>query len=197
MGEVFEIRTAAQLRVFNAPGTRAVFEALLDRGAEGAGSSAAEVGARAGLSAESAHYHLRKLVRIGLVRETGQRETGARPEKVFALTSRRVELRPGRRGPAYAREVVRGVRLMLRRAEREFERASDHGERFATRPRVGRHMAWLTPDEVGEIDRLEARLDDLIRAADRRARVQGRSGRERVAVTMVLCPVERGEAPAD
>lgn len=190
MSETFELRTAAQLRVFNAPATRAVFEAMLDVNERG--DSARAIGERAGLSPESAHYHLKKLGRLGLAEEVGLRETGARPERLFGLTTKRVELRPGKRGPAYVREVVRGVRLMLRRAEREFAEASSAGpatDGLNTRPRVSRHVGWLTPDEVGQVDRLESRLAELLQRAEKRAEGEGREGRERVAITMTLAPI--------
>ncbi|MEQ8768883.1 MAG: winged helix-turn-helix domain-containing protein [Phycisphaerales bacterium] len=190
MGRVFEIRTAGQLRALNAPARREIVEALMDRAATDPGMSAREIADRAGLSTEATHYHLGKLMAIKIVEEVGQRRTGARPEKLFALTCDDIELTRGKRGPAFVRELVRGVRLLLRRVEREYGRASEAGA-FETRPRAVRLIGWMTPAEAQRVCDLSAEAERLVRDADARARAEGLAGRERIAVTAVLAPVER------
>ncbi|GJM19611.1 MAG: hypothetical protein DHS20C14_18240 [Phycisphaeraceae bacterium] len=190
MGTEFEIRTVRQLRALTPPARREVVEALLDRARGGEGVPAREIAVRAGLSIESTHYHLGELAKIGILKEVGQRPTGARPEKLFSLTCDRIELKRGKRSPAYVRELVRAVRLMLRRAEREYADASPDGT-FVTRPRIARSIAWMTPEDVEEIAKLNAKIEQIARGADKRAHDQGLGGRERVAVTTIISPTDR------
>ncbi len=190
MHDEFEVRTVSQLRVINAPARRAIFEALLE-----GPQSAASIGARCGQSPEAVHYHIKRLQEIKLVRIAEERETGARPEKIFELTHRRLELKRDRRGPAFMRELVRGVRLMLRLAEREYEQASDVVEPHR-RPRIARFIAWLSTDDLKQVERLEAELDAILRNANERANRVGPAGRERVAITILLAPVEDPKNPS-
>jgi|GEM_PF-2874507 len=193
MRRVYEIRTVRQLREINTPARLGVFEAMLDASrAGGEGLTSREIGDRAGVSPESAHYHLGRLESIGLVERVGLRQTGARPEKLYALTCDRLELAPTRRGPAWVRELARGVRLMFNRAEREFEAASREGA-FAARPTVSRSVGWMSPDDAARVRGLTREIEELVHAADARAREGGPIGCERVAVTIVTSPVERGE----
>jgi len=196
MGRVFEIRTAKQLREINSPARLGVFEAMLDAPRTGGdGLTAREIGARAGVSPESAHYHLGRLETVGLVERVGLRQTGARPERLYALTCDRLELAPTRRGPAWVRELVRGVRLMLNRAEREFEAASREGA-FGSRPTVSRSVGWMTAEEAARVRALTREIERTVHASDARARGGGLDGCERVAVTIVTAPVERGDRSA-
>ncbi len=195
MDRVFEIRTADQLRVLGSPARRDIFEALLGIAEPGAGVPAREIAEWAGLSVESTHYHLGKLTRIGLVTQTGQRDTGGRPEMLFAPAFDEIELKRGKRGPTYVRELVRVVRLLLNRVERDYARAAPEGA-FAARPSVSRAIGWMTPDEVESARKLTHQLERLVRTADDRARAGGLAGRERVSITTVLTPIEARD-PAD
>ena len=196
MGRVFEIRTARQLREINSPARLNVLEAMLGGARpDGPGLTAREIGVRAGVSPESVHYHLGRLEKAGLVEPVGLRQTGARPEKLYALTCERLELAPARTGPAWVGELVRGVRLMLNRAEREFERAAPQGA-FGSRPTISRTVGWMTTEEAERVRSLTREIEELVHAADQRARAEGEHGdigaRERLAVTIVTAPVERG-----
>ncbi|MFG0307418.1 MAG: winged helix-turn-helix domain-containing protein [Phycisphaerales bacterium JB040] len=194
MGRVFEIRTPGQLREINSPARLGVLEAMMDGARSGGpGQTAREIGERAGVSPESAHYHLGRLEAAGLVERAGLRQTGARPERLYTLTCERLELAPARRGRAWVRELVRGVRLMLNRAEREFEAAAPEGA-FASRPTVSRSVGWMTADEADRARALTREIEELVHASDARSRDEGLGGRERVAVTIVTAPVERGRS---
>ncbi len=192
MARVLELRTAAQVRAISSPGRRDVFEALMDRAEAPGGASAREIAERTGMSVAATHYHLGQLTRAGFVDAMGARRTGARPEKLFAPACDRVELTRGRRGPAFVRELVRGVRLLLRRAEREYERSAPDGA-FRARPTVARVIGWMSPEELDEARRLTAALEELVLASDEHAARDGAAGRERVAFTIVSAPIASRE----
>ena len=187
MHESLEIRTVRQLRLFNAIETRSVFESMLE--AQGA-VSAREVAEMVGMSAESAHYHLGKLLKLTVVEDMGRRESGARPERLYGLRYRHVELKRAKRSPAYIRELVRGVRLLLRKAEREYERAWGRTDQDCFRPRAVRSVAWLSEADLAELKGLEDRLQRLFTEADRSRRSDDSVKRERMAITITLSSID-------
>ncbi len=177
---VYLVKTARQLRELSSPARIAVVEAMLGRGATDAG----EIARATGMSAETVRYHLGRLAGIGLVREAGVRKTGARPGRLYELTAGRVELAPDGRGPAFRRELARGGRLMLRLAEREFERAVQRSD--GHEPLLSRTLGWLTEEEQEEV---RAKVQEL--EAYLRERGKGpASGRHAFALTVVGTPVE-------
>ncbi len=56
-----------------------------------------EIAARIGRAPDSLYYHLRMLVKVGLLRPRGSRKSGKRDTKLYAVVSPRIELpcRPG------------------------------------------------------------------------------------------------------
>lgn len=178
--EAFLVRTARQLRVLNSPARLSVVEAMMGRGPSGV----ADVARLTGMAPESVRYHLSKLSSIGLVRDAGTRGTGARPERLFDLVSDRIELTRERRGPAFRRELARGARLMLRLAEREFERAVQRPS--GTDPVLSRSVGWLTPEDLSRVRELVQELEDVLRASG----AQRRGGRRPVSLTLLAAPLD-------
>lgn len=191
MSDPIELTTPARLRAFSAPATTEVYEALAQEAPLGsAGAPATQIASRLGMSPETVHYHIRKLERLGIAEVVGQTQTGARPQKLFALATDGVEFRKTGRGPAYLREMVRAVRLLLRRTEREYESALENDASGPWRPRALRKSGWLTPEELAQIELLEDEVARIIDLARQRERRDGRKGRRPVTLTAVLSPRE-------
>ncbi len=174
------VRTARQLRVLNSPARMAVVEAMMGRGAIGTGA----IGRDAGMSSETVRYHLDRLIAIGLVRDAGTRETGARPRRLYELVSERIELAPEGRGPAFRRELARGGRLMLNLAEREFEQSLSRPDGEA--PLLSRSVGWLTPEQVAEVREAVQKLESVLRES----RDRPREGLAPMSVTIVGAPLD-------
>ncbi len=187
MSKEFEIKTVAQLRTFNSVETRSIFESMLG---ESHGISARDLCDQARMSPETIHYHLGKLRKLGLVEETGTRETGARPERLFRLRYSSVVLKQGKRSKAYREEVTRGVRGLLRKAEREYTQACTVDYEDVYRPRSIRAVAALTPDDISELRDLEARMNEIFKGAENAHRGGDTRGRQRVALTITMAPIE-------
>jgi len=191
MPDPIELKTPASLKAFSAPATTEVYEALAEEAPPGsAGVPAAQVAARLGISPETVHYHIRKLERLGIAEAVGQTQTGARPQKLFALAADGVEFRKAGRGPASLRAIVRAARLLLRRAEREYESALGRDASGPWRPRALRKTGWLTTEELAQIELLEDEVARIIDSARQRERRDGRNGRRPVTLTVVLSPRE-------
>ena len=180
----FRIRTARVLRVLNSPGRMAVVDALLEAGPR----SAAEVATAVECGVAAAHYHLNQLVQIGLVEEAGERETGARPERLFALTSPEIVVEPDKLTPAFRREMIRGARLFLRHAERDFAdsiEADGAKHREGKRLRITRDIVRLSDDDLAILEAKLLDIDAFLRERD------DRSKEHRVGLTMLLSPIAR------
>lgn len=182
--EPFRVKTAKVLRVLNSPGRQGVVDALM----EGGPSSAAEVATEVECGVSAAHYHLKRLTEIGLVREAGARDTGARPERLFELMARDIVLDPDSMTPAFRREMSRGARIFLRHAERDLNAAIEEdcaGHRAAKRLRITRDVARLSKADLAELSKKLADIDAFLHARD------DRSKEYRVGLTMILAPMAK------
>lgn len=182
--EPFRIRTAKQLRTLNSPGRMAVVDALIEESPR----SAAEIAARVECGVSAAHYHLQKLIELGLVVVAGTRDTGARPERLFGLAARDFVLDPDRMTLSFRREMIRGFRIFLRHAERDLSAAVEEdaaGHRAAKRLRLTRDTARLSDEDLVELAQRLLDIDRFLRERDDPANPN------RIGLTMALAPVVR------
>ena len=84
--------------------------------------TASEVGAAINHSAATAHYHLKQLLKCGLVKEAGKRPSARKPVVVFEIAAKRLKLPrviPGSVESEYARRaVMAGLREVMRGYEK-------------------------------------------------------------------------------
>jgi DNA-binding transcriptional ArsR family regulator len=152
----------------------------------GAAVTVAELAAQLGRPADGLYYHLRQLADGGLIEEqidSDGRRYRTRSRRGDALTLR---YRPG--ATANARAVSHVATSMLRVASRDFARAIADPNAVTDGPRrelwTARHKGWVNAAGLAEINRLLARLVDLLqqpRAADED---------KLVALAWVLAPLE-------
>jgi DNA-binding transcriptional ArsR family regulator len=152
----------------------------------GAAVTVAELAAQLGRPADGLYYHLRQLADGGLIEEhiaSDGRRYRTRSRRGDALTLR---YRPG--PTANARAVGRVATSMLRVAGRDFARALADPDTVTDGPRrelwTARHKGWVNAADLAEINRLLARLVDLMqqpRAAE---------GGKLIALAWVLAPLE-------
>jgi DNA-binding transcriptional ArsR family regulator len=119
-------------------------------------TSIAELARLLGRTPQSLYYHVRQLQRLGLIVAVGQRRAGRRPEAVYDLPARPLQLRyRAGRGPA-AVATVRTARALLRLAARDFARAIASPGVVTEGPRrslwCGRCKGWLTGAELGRLN---------------------------------------------
>jgi DNA-binding transcriptional ArsR family regulator len=158
--------------------------------------SVAELAAHLGRPADGLYYHLRQLARGGLIGE----ETAAEGRRYRTRTRRgdRLRLRYHPGATANADAVARVAASVLRVAGRDFARAIADPASVVEGPQrelwAARGKGWVRPAELAEINRLLARLMELLQKP-----AQGRRGKL-VALSWVLAPLEpkapRREPPA-
>lgn len=180
---LYPITDPRQIAALGSPARQEVVDGLQALGP----SSIAELGASLGRAPDSLYYHVRALVKVGLVVSAGTRAAGARSEALYDVPGKLVldhEPATRREEEALARLVASALRI----GERDFRRAFVDGRarhrRSAQRNAWGGRMkSWLTPEELAEVRAHVEALSELF------ARGRRRPGSELAALAFVLAPL--------
>ncbi len=152
---------------------------------EAAGPSAiSELAERLGRAADSLYFHVRELVRVGLVVEVERRKVGRHVFVVYDLVGRPLRIDRSKAKRADLQSVVAGI---LRLATRDYQRGLADPATVADGPARNhwgaRVRGWLDAGEVARANELLEELSDLIREG------HPGPGRQPVALAWVLAPV--------
>ena len=175
----FVIARPAQIGVFASAARQEIVDTLDALGGE---ASVAELAAQLGRRVDGLYYHLKLLVRGGLVRELAKGGEGRR----YRIAPRpRLRYRPGR--TSSARAVARVATSLLSIAGRDFAAALAKADTVVSGPRRelwgARIKGWVGEAELIEINRALNRLAELVR----RGRVPRR--RRLISLVWVLAPI--------
>ena len=147
--------------------------------------SIAELGRLLGRPADGLYYHMRVLVRVGLLVPCGARETTRRDEILYRTPARRIRTPLEQSTAAKRSGVVRIFSALLRLTDRDF-RSAALGKRRCRGIRSARIKGWLTADELREVQQhVDAIIDVFHRDRDEPAR-----RRRLYAATTFLVPLE-------
>ncbi|MDX2016714.1 MAG: winged helix-turn-helix domain-containing protein [Planctomycetota bacterium] len=172
----------AQVRALASPARQEIVDAL-----EAAWPcTIAELAGLVGRPADALYFHVKRLIKVGLIVETAARERGVGIAAKYDVVARPLRLSYG---PGIARrDIVKVVAAAVRQSAREYEAAArdplvagDGPDRLV---RGGRAKGWLTPVETRRAMKL---LDDL--AALMRAG-KPRRGARPMAFGYLLAPCE-------
>jgi DNA-binding transcriptional ArsR family regulator len=149
--------------------------------------SVAELAAAVGRPADGLYYHLRQLAEGGLIEEEAASDGRRYRSRTRKGDRLRLRYRPG--ATANADAVGRVAASVLRVAGRDFARALADPDTVVEGPRrelwAARGKGWVDAAELAEINRLLARLMELVqKPATERPRGK------LVALSWVLAPVE-------
>jgi DNA-binding transcriptional ArsR family regulator len=146
-----------------------------------------ELAAKLDRPADALYYHMRALVKCGLVKRAGHRLYGRRKEELFRCVSPDLRLQYKTGAGGNGREIITIVGSMLRLGTRDFARAfrqSDARVSGAGRELWAlRRTGWLTPRQVLELNRSMTRLSDAVSKPRGKGRLY--------AITLLLTPVDR------
>jgi DNA-binding transcriptional ArsR family regulator len=152
----------------------------------GGAATVAELAEQLGRPADGLYYHLRVLVRGGLLEE--QLESGGRSYRLTVPLGQRLMLRYKPGTTANAKAVGRVAASMSRLAQRDFTRAlADPGTVVEGQSRelwVARGRGWVDSAELIEINRLLERLAMLL------LRTRPKSGRKLISLQWILAPLD-------
>jgi len=158
---LYWIEQPEQIEVLNSPVRQEIVDSVAVRGP----CSVAELAEELGVPADSLYYHVRKLVRAGLLIEHGTRKTDRREEAIYKLPADKIRLRYNLDDPVNMHLISRTVASMLRVTERSFTEGTTSDEAVIEGPLrnlwAGRYKVWLTEDELHEVNQLILRLREL------------------------------------
>ncbi len=159
--------------------------------------SVAEIAGVMGRPIDSLYYHVRRLVKVGLLVETARRKAARLEEAVFDLPGRPmfVAYRPSQ--AEFVRVLIRSIAGMLRMAARDFKAAFEKGlVRESDRGRNvvhSRALGWFTDDEVMQ---MRTQIEETITRF--RSTVRHRKPNSRLYVlTSILVPLDERGTPID
>jgi DNA-binding transcriptional ArsR family regulator len=122
--ESYLIRKPEQIRALAAAARQEVIDVLASVGTV----SVAELAAIMGRPADALYFHLRALVKVGLVKQVGSRPNSGRKEALFRAVSPELRLHYEPKDAANRQGVTAIVSSMLRLGTRDFARAFERGD---------------------------------------------------------------------
>jgi predicted ArsR family transcriptional regulator len=156
--------------------------------------SAAELGALLGRAPDSLYFHLKQLENVALVKRT-ERDIGrGRTEAVYAPASHDLRLTQAVFAPENTPSLIRLLRSMFRITTRDLEDALESGmARVRGKKcnfRAARLKAWLTPEQIVEVNEHIDAIMTVMRQGERPA------GGQLHAVSIAMTPVAPSERAA-
>ena len=177
------IRSKRQMRALAAPTRQEIVDVLPRIGTV----SVAELATTLGRPADALYYHLRILERVGLALRAGSRRVNGRRETLFRAVAPEMSLHYelGRKGNGSQVNAI--IASMLRLGIRDFSnsfQSADASVSGLTRELWAlRKTAWLSQDQIAQINRCIEKLTHVMAAPGRKGRLY--------AVTIVLTPLAR------
>lgn len=152
--------------------------------------TAAELASLLGRSADGLYFHMKRLVRVGLLKELEPRREGRHVAAVYDLVHRPPKLSYASPVPAKGLSAV--IASAARLATREFAAGVRvHASRAGAKERPldlwgARSRGWLTTEQLGRVNELLGEAMGIVRA--------GKRGGDAAAVslTFVLAPAKKG-----
>lgn len=188
----------ALIEVLASPVRQEIVDTL---GALGGQVTAAELALQLGRHADGLYYHLKVLCRAGLVVETVDEEEEARRYALPGPSTRALRL-AYRTGSEAGRQALRKFsRGLLKVAQEDFDDALETpgvvAEGSARQLWAARNKAWLSRDEVAEVNALLQRLCELMSQPRTAQRDQILSCTFVLAPQVALPKRRGGDAPED
>jgi len=184
VARTYAIRRADQIAALGSAARIEILDILAGLGT----SSVANLAAALGRPADALYYHLRLLVRLGLVVPVGRGRGRGREEALYRAVAPRLAVVYAPGDPENARAMTRTAAALLRLGARDFRLAFRPGVAVSGPHRelwVGRIAARLTPADVARINRLLLESVRILESA--RASRRGRL----YAWTFLLTPIDR------
>lgn len=182
--KTFPLETAEQLRVISSPVRFAIIQALQHLGP----TPVSVLGPRIGKKSNSLHYHIRELIRLGMLRQTGTQRSGARTEAIYDVVADRFVGEDLRRKRELQKATNDTVASLLRTAARDFANASDRADALAEKGKernifAQRFAARLTDEQLCEVNECLTRVEQIFTS-----NIGSEDGRM-CALTAVLTPL--------
>ena len=181
--KVHRIESSAQLRTLASAARQEIVDVLYRMGTV----SVAELAATLGRPADALYYHLRALMRAGLVVSERSGRKRGRDETLFRTIAPELQLEYSSTDPKRVRSTSAIVSSMLRLGMRDFRRSLAAGTARLARP--GRELwalratGWLTPADIEQVNGKMQTLRDAVWKPKGKGRLYG--------ITILLTPLDQ------
>ena len=176
------IESSQQLRALASAARQEIVDVLSRMGTV----TVAELAATLGRPADALYYHLRVLVRVGLVVPVGSSTKRGRPEARFRTVAPELHLRYSAADPGKVRHTSAIVSSMLRLGIRDFRRTLEGNDaRLSGADRelwALRATGWLKPQAVQQVNKKIQDLRDSVWKPKGEGRLYG--------ITILLTPLD-------
>lgn len=153
--DLYWIKEPAQIKALTSPMRQEIVDAVAALGP----CSMTELAEHLGRAADSLYFHVRKLVKVKLLREVEKRKEGRHVWAIYALPARQVRMVYS---PAMLKTIRKVVAGAMRLSLREFNQALLQKNGSFTGPHRnlwgGRMKGWLTPEDLVEVNQIIERL---------------------------------------
>mgnify|MGYP002624047326 CR=1 FL=1 len=180
-----------QLKALASPARQEIVDAVTAAGP----STIAGIADALGTRPDRLYFHIRQLVKVGLLVSAGINGSGREEAKVYDVPGRPLRLRSDPTKRAAQRTVGEIHDGVLRLARRDLKRAMSQPGVITHGPArdvwAGRARGWMTDSEIRELDQLVEKMLTLVRDG------RPRKGARPVAFTFVVAPPKRPGGAGD
>lgn len=153
------VETVAQLRALAAPARQEICDCLATVGA----ATVNELAEHLGRPADALYFHVRRLVKVGLVVELDREKTGRHVTSRYDLAARPLKLKYRRSTKKQVEKVIgAATRAGLRDFEHSYDQLAESQVEGQRDLWAGRAKGWLTTDEVARVNQLLAQIHEIL-----------------------------------
>ena len=179
----FDIKSHEQLRAMAEPIRTEIVEIVSFLGP----CSIRQLARYMGRKRPALHFHVARLMEVGLLLEAGDRGEGRQREMLYRTVGAPIYMLYDREDPLNVDMTIRYSKNILSRAQRQLASSFSSGRAVTDGPERDTHAtqmtAWLTKSELARLNKTIAKLDDLLKPSDKI------EGRELYSLTLGLAPV--------
>jgi DNA-binding Lrp family transcriptional regulator len=176
------VKTGRQLASLAGAARQEIVDVLAEMGTV----SIAEIAAALGRPADALYFHVRALMRAGLVQHAGYRLRGARKEALIRTVAAELVLLYDPDSTTNRRAITAAVSSMLRLGDRDFRRAFKRGNVTVSGARrelwALRKVGRVSPQNLAKVNQLIKKLARSVSKADSVGRLYG--------ITVILTPLD-------
>lgn len=187
MPQPYDVTSLDQLEMLALPIRTEIVETVSFVGPCSVGDMARLLGAKRPVL----HFHVGKLLEVGLLQEAGTRGEGRRRAQLYRTPGAPIYVVYDRDDPCNVEITSQYARNMLARAQRLLAQAFASGKATTNGPDrdtyAAQLTAWLSNEEIAEVNGLIERLHEIMRPAETIA------GKQLLSLTLGLAPLHPGE----
>lgn len=153
------VETTAQLRALATPARQEIVDCLSTTGA----ATVNELAEHLGRPADALYFHIRRLVKVGLVVEVEREKSGRQVTTRYDLSARPLTLKYRKATKKQVTKVISAAnRAGLRDFEQAYEQLADEQKDGQRDLWAGRAKGWLNKEDIVKVNQLLSQIHDIL-----------------------------------